>query len=136
MPKNIPLTAGFNPFGELVGLDFSRCEEGYSQCYLDVNENLLNPHGVLHGGVIYSLSDTGMGGALYTRLDEDELCATVEIKIAYFRPVTSGTVICDTKVVHKGKTLAFLESEIVNNDRLIAKALGTFSIFKVNRGSR
>lgn len=137
MPKIVSLNSkGFNPFGELVGLNFTQCENGYSQCFLEVVGNLLNPHGFLHGGVVYSLADTGMGGALYTRLDENELCATVEIKIVYFRPVTSGTVTCDTKVIHKGKTIAFLESEIVNIDRPIAKALGTFSIFKGKRDLR
>ena len=132
MPKKFPLKSeGFNPFGELIGLDFSRCEKGYSQCVLEVDEKLLNPHKVLHGGVIYSMADTGMGGALYFSLDEDELCATIEIKIVYFTAVTSGILTCETKLIHKSKRFAFLESEIKNDGRLIAKAIGTFSIFKV-----
>jgi len=86
---------------------------------------------VVHGGVLYSMADTGMGGALYSLLEKDELCATVEIKISYFKHVREGTVICDTKVIHKGKTIGVLESEILNNETLVAKANGTFSIFKV-----
>lgn len=132
MPKIFPLNSeGFNPFGELIGLNFSKCEKGYSQCVLEVNEKLLNPHRVLHGGVIYSMADTGMGGALYSYLDEDELCATIEIKIVYFTAVTSGILTCNTKLIHKSKNIAVLESEIKNDARLIAKAIGTFSIFKV-----
>jgi len=131
MPKKLPLKSeGFNPFGELIGLNFSKCEKGYSQCVLEVNEKLLNPHKVLHGGVIYSMADTGMGGALYSCVDEDELCATIEIKIVYFTAATSGILTCDTKLVHRSKHIATLESEIVNNGCVIAKAIGTFSIFK------
>ena len=132
MPKKFPLESeAFNPFGALIGLNFSKCAKGYSRCALEVAEKLLNPHRVLHGGVVYSLADTGMGAALYSDLDEDELCATVEIKIAYFAAVTSGTLTCETKVVHRTKRIAFLESQIKNDGRLTAKAMGTFSVSKV-----
>jgi acyl-CoA thioesterase len=130
--KEFPLRSeGFHPFGELIGLNFSKCEKGYSQCVLEVNEKLLNPHKVLHGGVIYSMADTGMGGALYSDLDEDELCATIEIKIVYFTAVTSGVLTCETKLIHKSRKIAVLESEIEGDGRPIAKAIGTFSIFEV-----
>jgi acyl-CoA thioesterase len=74
-----------------------------------------------------------MGAALYSDLAEDELCATVEIKIAYFVAVTSGTLTCDTKVIHRSRRIAVLESEVKNNGRLTAKAMGTFSVSKVRR---
>jgi acyl-CoA thioesterase len=90
----------------------------------------MNPHNVLHGGVVYSMADTGMGTALYPRLDKDEICATLEIKVVYFVAVSSGTLTCDTKLIHKSKTIAVLESEIKNNGKLVAKAMGTYSIFK------
>ena len=93
----------------------------------------MNPHKVLHGGVLYAMADTGMGGALYSLLKEDELCATIEIKISYFRYVKVGKVICDTKIIHKGKRFGILESEIKNNEQLVAKANGTFSIFKIKK---
>ena len=131
--KTFPLKSnGFNPFGELIGLNFTKSEEGFTQSVIEVNEKLFNPHGVLHGGIIYSMADTGMGGALYPLLTENELCATVEVKINYFKPVTSGDVICDTRVIHKGKKIAVMESEIMNNEQLVAKAIGTYSIFKIN----
>ena len=136
MPKKFPLESGpFNPFGALIGLNFSECKNGYSRCTLEVNEKLFNPHKVLHGGVVYSLADTGMGAALYSDLAEDELCATVEIKIAYFVAVTSGTLTCETRVIHRSRRIAVLESEVRNNGRLAAKAMGTFSVSKV-KGDR
>lgn len=134
MPKKFPLESGpFNPFGELIGLSFSECKNGFSRCALEVTEKLFNPHKVLHGGVVYSLADTGMGAALYSDLAEDELCATVEIKIAYFVAVTSGTLTCETKVIHRSRRIAVLESEVRNDGRLTAKAMGTFSVSKVKR---
>jgi len=132
MPKKFPLKSkNFNPFGELISLNFTEVKKGYSQCILKVNEKLFNPHKVLHGGVIYSMADTGMGGALFTMLNKFELCTTVEIKINYFKPVISGMLTCNTNVVHKGKKIAVIESEVLNNGNIVAKAIGTYSIFKV-----
>ena len=79
------------------------------------------------------MADSGMGATLYSCIDEDEICATIEIKIVYFKAVRSGTLTCDTKLVHKGKRIATLESEIRQGEYLIAKALGTWSIFKEKR---
>ena len=114
----------------LIGLDFSKLGKGHSQCILKVTEKFFNPHKVLHGGVMYIMADTGMGAALYSDLNKDEICATVEVKIAYFKSVTSGSLTCDTKIIHKGKRIATLESEIKNDGYLVAKAIGTYSIFK------
>ena len=80
------------------------------------------------------MADTGMGGAVYSFLNEDELCATVEIKIVYMAPVTSGRLTCDTEVVHLGKRIAMLESEVKNGEQLVAKATGTYSLFKAGEG--
>ena len=134
MPKPFPLKMkGFHKFGDLIGFEFTKFETGYSQCVLQINENHFNPHNVVHGGVLYSMADTGMGGALYSLLERGQLCATIEIKITYFKAVREGILICDTRVIHKGKTVAILESEVLNNGILVSKAYGTFSIFKVKK---
>jgi len=44
--------------------------------------------------------------------------------------VDSGTLTCDTKVISKSKRIATLESEIKHEGHLVAKALGTWSIYK------
>ncbi len=124
---------GFNPVGDLIGLNFTKFELGYSRCEIEVDEKLMNPHKVLHDGVIYTMVDTGMVGAFYSYLKKDELCATLEVKIFYFAAVTTGEIICDTVVVHKDEKFAILESNITNEGRLVAKTVGIFSIFKVKK---
>ncbi|TFG20327.1 MAG: PaaI family thioesterase [Promethearchaeota archaeon] len=132
MKKEFPKQSkGFHPYGELIGLSFTELGKGFSECLIEVDKRLFNPHKVLHGGIIYSMADTGMGGALYSLLEEDELCATIEVKINYFKSVREGTLTCRTKVIHKGKNVAVLESEVKNEDHIVAKAIGTYMIFKV-----
>ena len=124
-----------HPFAELIGLKIVLEDDNTSFCSLDVSDKLLNPHNVLHGGVIYSLADTGMGGALYPTLENGELCATVEINICYFSAVRNGTIDCMTKLSYRAKTWAYLESEITNNGKIVAKATGTYSIFRPKANS-
>ncbi len=132
MTNNSPLNMkGFHPFGDLIGLKFTKLEKGYSQCTLEIVDKLLNPHKVVHGGVLYSMADTGMGAAAYTKLNNNEICATIEVKINYFKAVKGGNLICNTKVVHQGKKVVVLDSEIINDGQIVAKALGTYSIFEV-----
>ncbi len=119
-----------HPFADLVGLRFEAEREGHSICSVDVDARLLNPHRVVHGGVMFTLADTGMGMALYPSLGPGELCATIEIKISYLRPVRQGTLTCATEVVSRGKSVAHMESSIHNGDALVARASGSYAIFR------
>jgi acyl-CoA thioesterase len=119
-----------HPFADLIGLSFEQTEPGKSRCRVSVRPELLNPHGVVHGAVAYALADTGMGGALYPLLEKGESCATIEIKIVYLSSAREGELVCDTRVIRKGSRVAVLESEIFESDRLLAKALGTYSILR------
>ena len=132
MPEKTPKTLKpAKRFIELIGLKFIKMEKGFSRSELNITDSLLNPYDTLHGGVVYSMADTGMGGALSTCLEEDERCSTLEIKINYLKSMRSGGLICDTKVLHKGKNIAFLESSVKDHDdRIVATATGTFYIFK------
>ena len=118
----------YDPFGKYVGLTFTKWEKGYSQCELKVDGKLLNPYSSVHGGVTFTMTDSGMGFALFTSLEDDERCSTIETKIVYFKAVKSGTLTCDTRIIHRGKRIATLESEITQGGQLIAKAMGTWSI--------
>ena len=119
-----------HPYAELIGLSFEEQRAGYSRCVLHVAGHHFNPQGVVHGAVIYSLADTGIGGALYPTLEPGEICATIEIKINYFKPVVSGVLACVTELVNRGKTVANLESSVRCGDVLVARANGNYSIFR------
>jgi acyl-CoA thioesterase len=117
-------------FQLLIGLEMTERGDGVSRCRLEVDEKHLNPHGVVHGGVLYSMADTGMGAAVYSRLEPEESCATIELKVVYIAAVRGGTLECESRVVHRGRRVVVLESEVRSGDRLLAKALGTFAVFE------
>jgi acyl-CoA thioesterase len=120
-----------NSFGNLLGFASraGRRGSGKAGAVLDVRDELLNPHGVVHGGVLFSIADTVMGAALYTTLAPGESCTTIEIKIHFLQPVTKGKIRCSTRLVHRGSRIAVLESHLSVGRRQVAQALGTFAIF-------
>ncbi len=120
-----------HPFGDLLGLRFTSAPSGSSRCTLSLAPEHLNPHGVAHGAVVFALADTGMGAALYPTLAAGETCATIEIKISYFRAVSSGELTCTSTLVNRGRTVAHLDSRIFAGEKLVAAANGNFAIFPV-----
>ena len=119
-----------NPFVELVGFRFESPLPNESVCKLTIEPKHLNPHDVIHGAVLYAMADTGMGDALYPTLSVGELCATIEIKMTYLKAVAAGEVVCRTLLVNRGKRVAYLESSLFVGEALIAKATGTYAIFR------
>ena len=120
-----------NPFAERIGfaLQMGRRGSGTGTAAIEVRPELLNPNGVVHGGVLFAMADTAMGAALHTTLAQGEYCATVEIKIHFLQPVSKGKIRCTTRLVHRGSRIAVLESHIRVGRQQVAQALGTFAIF-------
>jgi len=131
MPKKFSSNLeGLDRFGKLAGLSYTRWEKGYSRCVLKIKDSLLNPYGTVHGGALFTMADSGMGFALVPTLEEGERCASIEVSIVYLKAITSGTLTCDTTVVKRSSNSAVLESEIKSGGQLIAKALGTWVIYR------
>jgi len=80
-----------------------------------------------HGGVLFTMLDTALGRAVIERLPRGRGCATVELKINYFRPVQEGRVQARGRVVQLTRSLAYAEGECRNaGQKLLARATGTF----------
>jgi acyl-CoA thioesterase len=104
-------------------------EAGAASFDLAVRPEHMNPHGVVHGGVVYALVDYAMGGALTSRLEPGERCATLEVKINYLRTVEAGSLRAEARVVERTRRIGVLESVVRDGaGLLVATALGTFYI--------
>ena len=98
---------------------------------LEVLPDILNPHGMLHGGAVYTMVDYSMGGAVVSVLPADEICATIEIKISYLASVRGGVLTCDTNIIKRGRKVVFLESRVTDGaGKIVAAATGSFAVFK------
>ena len=120
-------------FAELVDLQIEHQAQGASTLALSVAPKHMNPHNVVHGAVLYAMADTGMGAALYPTLVAGEICATIEIKINYFKPVSAGRLVCRTELLNRGKSVANLESRIYLGEVVVAQANGNYAIIRPAR---
>jgi acyl-CoA thioesterase len=128
------------PFLDHIGLVVREHGAGSSTCVLTVQPFHRNSSGLVHGAVLFALADTGMGAALYPTLEEGDACATIELKISYFKPVHEGELVCTSTLVHRARTVAHLESSIHLDGTLVARASGHFAVVRpalhVDRHSR
>jgi uncharacterized protein (TIGR00369 family) len=114
-------------FGELLGIDVSRSDEASATATMVADERHLNPGGTVHGGALATLVDVAMGAAVFAGGDEDERPVTIEIKVNYLEGGKPGPLQAVAKVRRRGSRFTVLEAEIVQDDRVLAFATGSFT---------
>jgi acyl-CoA thioesterase len=114
-------------FSELLGCRLQRLEKGVAEVTLTLAPQLRNRAGKLHGGAMFSLVDTAMGLACSSAHGFDQQSVTLECKINYLRAVSEGEVLCIAKVLHNGRRTLVVDAEVLQGDKLIAKAQATFA---------
>lgn len=119
------------PFGWLLGLHYTERSADRVRCTVAVDETYANPGKIAHGGVIFTLADSAMGAAVFTRLRPGQRCVTAELKLNYLAPVIRGVVTATATVIHLGQRLAVVTAEVRDErDRLVGLAQGTFAILE------
>jgi uncharacterized protein (TIGR00369 family) len=89
-------------------------------------ELLSNPMKQVQGGYLCAMLDECMSVACMVASGMTCVAPTAEMKTSFFRPATPGPLRGVGRVVRWGKTLAFTEGEIYDEQgRLLAKATGT-----------
>ncbi len=116
-------------FTESLGVRTLGMQDGAFVLELELERRHMSRAERVHGGVLFSLLDTALGRAVIAELPPGRGCATVELKINYFRPVQFGTVRASGRCVQKTRSLAYAEGDILNDEgKLVARATGTFFI--------
>ena len=99
---------------------------------LDVDERDLNPHGVVHGGVVCTLVDTAMGQATIDVTEDGMCCATIELSVRYLRPITGGRLVATASVLKAGRRVMHLEGTVIveGDGRPVAMVQGSFAVME------
>ena len=116
------------PFFNLIGLEIIDLEPGWSKTSISFRPDLTNPGGIMHGGVIASLIDTGIAHSILMTDMFQEIAreggsiVSVDLRIKYFRPITHGTLICESLIIKPGKQILHAESIVTDKaDREVAR---------------
>ena len=99
---------------------------------LDVDERHLNPQGVVHGGVVFTLVDTAMGQATMDAVEDGMRCATIELSVRYLRPITGGRLVATASVLKAGRRVMHLEGTVIveGDGRPVAVVQGSFAVME------
>lgn len=100
------------------------------------NETLYNPIGSIHGGYASMLLDTAMGCAVHSTLKAGEAYATLEIKIAFHKPILhdTGELRIEGTILSRGSRVGAAEGRIRDSSgELLASGTTTCLIFAAGR---
>lgn len=113
------------PAAELLGWELIAEDPaaGTIEIAFHPDARMLNPHGNVQGGFVAAMLDDTMGPALVSMTDGACVPSSIDMTVSFVRPVRPGRVIGRGRVVHRGRSIVFLEAALYDmDDRLLARA--------------
>lgn len=117
------------PFFKLLGVELVDFGPQWSTTRIALRPELRNANGAMHGGVLATLIDVGFTQAMlmtdeYQAVrDTKGSMSSVDLRVKYLRPLTSGHATCEVRITHLGRRVAH-GSAVVKNDEGKEIALG------------
>jgi uncharacterized protein (TIGR00369 family) len=81
-------------------------------CELPVTEELLNPFGAAHGGVVSALIDHALGAVCFPIMARGSWPATQEFKLNFLAPARPGPLVATASIVALSKRTARLKAPL------------------------
>ncbi len=110
-----------NLFWRTLGIEVVEARPGSIRLRLPLRDELCNAAGApLHGGVVASLVDMAIGGALGT-LRGDAAAGgvdqtSIDLNVSFMAAARQGDVFAEGRILRAGRTLAFGEATITDRD--------------------
>ncbi len=119
-----------SPFDELVGTEWLDDEPGHARVRVELRDELRQPVGLLHGGVLSTLVESICSRATALATMGDGMMAMGQsISVSFIRPITAGGAEVKATARHRGRTTWVWDAEVVDGEgRLCALAQMTIAI--------
>ena len=113
-----------------LGLRVTEWRPGHCSVEVDVTPLHLNKGGAAHGGLLTTMLDMALGGALVASLKEEEWCATTQLVTSFLDAAKVGDrLVAEGRVVRRGRHVAHLAGQVRRGDRDVASASGTWAVW-------
>jgi 1,4-dihydroxy-2-naphthoyl-CoA hydrolase len=109
--------AGSHGFPGLLGIEFDMPGERVMRGRLTVEEKHMAPNGYLHAGTVVGLADSVSGYGCILNLPEGAIgFTTIELKTNFLRSALSGTIECEARLAHGGRTTQLWDATVSDAD--------------------
>jgi uncharacterized protein (TIGR00369 family) len=117
-------------FDVLVGTEWLDDDPEHARARVAMRDELRQPVGLLHGGVISSLIESLCSGATaLVVLVEGMFSMGQSISVSFLRPITAGHAEAHARARHRGRTTWVWDAEVRDaEDRLCALAQMTIAV--------
>ena len=100
-----------------LGIDVFDGESGLARARIDVQRHHLAPNGYLHAAAVVALADTACGYGCMLSLPEGALgFTTIELKTNFLRSAQDGTIECEARLAHGGRTTQVWDATVTAPD--------------------
>jgi 1,4-dihydroxy-2-naphthoyl-CoA hydrolase len=107
--------AGESLLPGLLGIEVDEVADGIVRAHLDVAEKHWAPNGYLHAAAVIGLADTACGYGCILSLPEGGTgFTTIELKTNFLRSVRDGTIDCEARLVHGGRTTQIWDATVAD----------------------
>jgi uncharacterized protein (TIGR00369 family) len=118
-----------SPFHAWAGMEVVDASAGEVTIAMRVEDRHVNLQGFVHGGMLAILADTACGLSIRSAMEAGRLHVTADLDIHFLAPAKPGRILGRGKAVKIGRSLAFAEASIEDDDgRLLARAQSRFSV--------
>jgi uncharacterized protein (TIGR00369 family) len=105
--------AGTGYLPGLLGIEFLDVEDGVVRAQLALRQDHFAPNGYVHAATLVALADTAAGYGCLLNLPEGGTgFTTIELKTNFLRSATEGTITCEARLVHGGKTTQLWDATV------------------------
>jgi 1,4-dihydroxy-2-naphthoyl-CoA hydrolase len=124
-------------FDALLGLELLECTEELVTARLQVRPELLQPFGLVHGGVLASIAETlASVGTAVVVIPEGNGAMGLSNQTSFLRPLETGTIHARALRRHRGRTTWIWDVEISDDaGRVCALSRMTIAVRPIARDS-
>ena len=119
------------PFLDTLGCSIQAVDLEQNSCTMafEISEQFCHSGNIVQGGFVTSMLDTVCAHATFLSDKSINLVASLEIKVSFLKPTLAGRMTAVGRVNQIGGSIAFLSSELFNeNGTLTASATTTAKI--------
>jgi 1,4-dihydroxy-2-naphthoyl-CoA hydrolase len=125
-----PSLGNVTGFDALYGLEVIAVDEEHVRAQVRVRDELLQPAGLVHGGVFASIAESICSMATWLAVSPGGQSAQgLSNQTSFLRPITAGTIHAHARRRHRGRTTWVWEVDITDDDdRLCALVRMTVAV--------